>query len=275
MPRPPRPGLRPPPGRRAGARAAATPRYGLARALSKAGIASRTQAAALVAAGRVTLNGRTEQDPERPVDLARDRITLDGVAVEARERVYLVLNKPRGLVTTAADERGRDTVYTRLADAGLPWLAPVGRLDKASEGLLLFSNDSAWAAYVTAPASHLEKVYHVQVDCLPDEALLAALRTGVADGGERLAFKAVHELRRGERNAWLEIHLDQGRNRHIRRALGVLGVGVQRLVRVAIGPLALGSLPRGAWRHLTPAEVAQLAPAGSSFRRPRPGAGPP
>ena len=243
--------------------------------LSKAGIASRTQAAALVAAGRVTLNGRTERDPERPVDLARDRITLDGVAVDARERVYLALNKPRGLVTTAADERGRDTVYTLLADAGLPWLAPVGRLDKASEGLLLFSNDSAWAARITAPASHLDKVYHVQVDCLPDPSLLAALRAGVVDGGERLAVKAVQELRRGERNAWLEIHLDEGRNRHIRRALGVLGVGVQRLVRVAIGPLALGTLPRGAWRHLAPAEVAQLAPAGAAFRPPRPGSGPP
>ena len=274
MPRPPRPDLRSP-GSRAVPRAATAPRHGLARVLSKAGIASRTQAAALVAAGRVTLNGHVEQDPERRVDATRDRITLDGAAIDARERVYLLLNKPRGLVTTAADERGRDTVYTRLAHAGLPWLAPVGRLDKASEGLLLFSNDTAWAAHVTAPASHLEKVYHVQVEGLPDEALLAALRADVVEGGERLAFKAVRELRRGARNAWLEIHLDQGRNRHIRRALGVLGVGVQRLVRIAIGPLALGTLPRGAWRHLTPAEVAQLAPAAVSFRPPRPGAGPP
>lgn len=236
----------------------AAPRHGLARVISKLGLASRTQATAWIAAGRVALNGRIARDPETPVDMVRDRLTLDGAPLAATERVYLMLNKPRGYVTTAADERGRNTVYALLADAGLPWLAPVGRLDQASEGLLLFSNDSAWAAAINAPESHVDKTYHVQVDRLPDVALLAALRAGVVEAGEHLALKAVRELRRGEKNAWLEIVLDEGRNRQIRRLLGAFGIGVLRLVRVAIGDVELGPLQKGAWRRLGADEVARL-----------------
>jgi len=246
---------RSPPGR-----AAATPRHGLARVISKLGIASRSEAARWIVEGRVAVDGRIVRDPERATDAARERIRVDGVEVRAPGRLYLALNKPRGLVTTTADERGRDTVYTLFDGAGLPWLAPVGRLDKASEGLLLFSNDSTWAAAITSPASGLDKTYHVQVDRLPDEALFATMRAGVDDAGERLAVKAVRELRRGERNAWLEIVLDEGRNRQIRRVLAALDVGVLRLMRVAIGPLELGALPKGAWRLLEPAEVDALAP---------------
>jgi 23S rRNA pseudouridine2605 synthase len=226
--------------------------------LSKLGLASRTQAAAWIAAGRVALNGRIARDPETPVDLARDRVTLDGAPVGAAERVYLMLNKPRGYVTTAADERGRDTVYVLLGGSGLPWVAPVGRLDQASEGLLLFSNDSAWAAAITAPESHVDKTYHVQIDRLPGAALLEALRAGVVADGEHLALKAVRELRRGDKTAWLEIVLDEGRNRQIRRVLAAFGIGVLRLVRVAIGELELGPLAKGAWRRLSPDEVARL-----------------
>ena len=226
--------------------------------LSKLGIASRTQAAAWIAQGRVAVNGRIVRDAEAPTDIARDRIALDGADVAAKERVYLMLNKPRGLVTTTADERGRDTVYALLEGAGLPWLAPVGRLDKASEGLLLFTNDTQWAAAITAPQTHLDKTYHVQVDGLPDAAQLAAMVAGVDDGGERLALKSVHELRRGAKNAWLEIVLDEGRNRHIRRVLAAFEIGVLRLVRIAIGPLALGDLPKGQWRRLAPVEIAAL-----------------
>lgn len=241
------------------------PRHGLARVISKLGIASRTQAAAWIQAGRVGVGGHVVRDPERPT-AAGERITVDGVAVEARERVHLMLNKPRGLVTTAADERGRETVYSLLDGAGLPWLAPVGRLDKASEGLLLFTNDSVWAAAITAPETHLDKAYHVQIDRLPDGALLAALQAGVDDRGERLALKSVRELRRGSRNAWLEVVLDEGRNRHIRRVLSAFDIGVMRLVRVGIGALALGDLAKGHWRRLAPDEVRSLgggAPAAS------------
>ncbi len=193
-----------------------------------------------------------------PVDAARARIVIDGVEVAARERIYLILNKPRGYVTTTADERGRDTIYTLLADADLPWLAPVGRLDKASEGLLLLTNDSEWAARITAPESHLDKTYHVHIDRLPDAALLAALRNGIDDEGKRLALKTVHELRRGDKHAWLEIVLDEGRNRQIRRILAAFDIGVLRLVRVALGELTLGTLAKGAWRKLNDDEVALL-----------------
>lgn len=255
--------MRPPrPARDSGARPGRTkpaaPRHGLARVVSKLGIASRTQAARWIAEGRVAVDGRVARDPERPTDAARERITIDGAAVEARERVYLMLNKPRGYVTTASDERGRDTVYALLDGAGLPWLAPVGRLDRASEGLLLFSNDSAWAAAITAPETHLDKTYHVQIDRLPDADLLAALQAGVDDGGERLALKSACELRRGDKNAWLEVVLDEGRNRQIRRVLQAFEIEVLRLVRVAIGDLALGALAKGTWRRLDDEEAARL-----------------
>ncbi|HEY0233123.1 MAG TPA: pseudouridine synthase, partial [Dokdonella sp.] len=153
--------------------------------LSKLGLCSRSQAEAWIRAGRVSVDGRAVYDVERPSS-AQERIAIDGIAVGARERIYLALNKPRGYVTTASDERDRKTVYALLADSGMPWLAPVGRLDMASEGLLLFSNDSAWAARITAPDSQLDKTYHVQIDRVPDDALLAALHEGIDDRGERL-----------------------------------------------------------------------------------------
>ena len=188
-----------------------------------------------------------------------DRVSVDGRDLEAAERIYLALNKPRGLVTTASDEKGRETVYACLADAGLPWLAPVGRLDQASEGLLLMSNDPAWAAAITDPDTGPDKTYRVQVDAIPDATVLARLQMGVDDDGERLAVKSATLMRSGTRNAWLEIVLDEGRNRQIRRLLAAHGLGVLRLVRVSIGPLALGDLAKGQWRRLSPAEVASLA----------------
>ncbi|OJY89266.1 MAG: pseudouridine synthase [Lysobacterales bacterium 63-13] len=229
-------------------------RHGLARVMSKRGLCSRSQAEAAIRAGRVTLDGRVVRDPQTPT-AADASIAIDDVAVVPVERRYLMLNKPRGTVTTANDERGRDTVYALFADAGLPWIAPVGRLDKASEGLLLFSNDSEWAARISAPESQLEKTYHVQVDRLPDADLLARIQAGVRDDGEWLAARSVMELRRGEKNAWLEIVLDEGRNRQIRRLLAALDVSVLRLIRVAIGPLQLGNLAKGQWRELDAEEV--------------------
>lgn len=246
--------------RRVAGPAEPTPRHGLARVLSKLGVCSRTQAHAMVRAGRVRVDGRIVRDPEAPTDAQRDRISVDDSMIVSAERIYLMLNKPRGCITTASDEHGRDTVYTLLQNGKLPWLAPVGRLDKASEGLLLFTNDSAWAARLTDPASHLDKTYHVQIDRLPDADLLARLIGGVADGGEVLAAKSVRELRRGEKNAWLEIVLDEGRNRHIRRLLAAFDIAVLRLIRVAIGTLVLGELAKGEWRKLSAGEVELLSP---------------
>jgi 23S rRNA pseudouridine2605 synthase len=233
-------------------------RHGVARVLSKLGVASRAEAARWVRAGRVAVNGVVVSDPEFPVRQGVDRVAVDGREPAAADRVVIMLNKPRGLVTTASDERGRDTVYRCLEGAGLPWLAPVGRLDQASEGLLLFTNDPGLAARITDPATGPTRTYHVQVDRIPDAALLAALGRGADVEGEHLAVVAVRLLRSGRRNAWLEVVLDEGRNRHLRRLLGAFGIGVLRLVRVAIGGLALGSLPKGGWRPLSDDELKQL-----------------
>jgi len=227
------------------------PRVGLARALSKLGYCSRSEAIRLIRMGRVAVNGTILCDPERPVRWQRDRIAIAGQTIAAPARVYLMLNKPRGVVTTASDERGRSTVYDGL-EANLPWLGPVGRLDKASEGLLLLTNDSEWAARVTSPETHLDKTYHVQIGSVATEALLADLTQGVASSeGELLRAKAVRLLRSGGKNSWLEIVLDEGKNRHIRRMLAACGIEVLRLVRVAIGPLTLGKLAKGESRFLT------------------------
>lgn len=233
-------------------------RVGLARALSKLGYCSRSQAAELIRAGRVTLNGTTRRDPETPVHLERDRIEVDRRSVSAESRIYLMMNKPRGVVTTASDEEGRDAVYSFLS-AEYPWVAPVGRLDKASEGLLLLTNDSEWAARISAPETHLEKTYHVQVDALVDEAFLVEMSKGIrTTNGEVLRVKRVAILRSGQRNTWLEIVLDEGKNRHIRRMLEASRIEVLRLVRVAIGSLILGKLAKGDCRALSSEEKRAL-----------------
>ncbi len=235
-------------------------RIGLARALSKLGIASRTEAATWIRAGRVRVDGRVVTDPEFPTVDGVHRLQVDAAPVDAiaGPRRYLALNKPRGLVTTARDEHARETVYRCFEGAGFGWIAPVGRLDKASEGLLLFSNDPAWSAGITDPARGPDKTYHVQVDGIPDAAQLRAMCDGVEADGIPLRAKSATLLRAGAKNAWLEIVLDEGRNRQIRRLLAALGIGVLRLVRVAIGTLALGDLPKGQWRELTAGEVAAL-----------------
>jgi 23S rRNA pseudouridine2605 synthase len=232
-------------------------KIGLARALSKLGYCSRSQAAKLIRAGRVRLNGAVRLDPETPVRLKRDRILLDEHGIDEQPRIYLMMNKPRGVVTTASDEKGRQTVYAVLqkARASLPWVAPVGRLDKASEGLLLLTNDSEWGARIAAPETHLEKTYHVQIETLADDKLMQAIVSGVTgEDGEVLRVTHARLLRSGGKNCWLEIILDEGKNRHIRRMLAALGVEVLRLARVAVGPLQLGELGKGAFRALTKAE---------------------
>jgi len=245
--------------------AASAPRHGLARVLSKAGVCSRTEAARWIADGRVTVDGRTINNPEFPIVDGRHVVRVDGQPLGSARRIHLMLNKPRGLVTTVQDERGRDTVYRCFDGAGLPWLAPVGRLDKASEGLLLFSNDPEWAARLTDPDTGPDKTYHVQVDTIPDPAQLAALCAGVEDAGDCLRARQVRLLRSGGKTAWLEVVLDEGRNRHIRRLLAAFGIDVLRLVRVGIGGLALGTLGKGAWRELQPDELDLLhATAGSA-----------
>ncbi|HMK28103.1 MAG TPA: pseudouridine synthase [Terriglobales bacterium] len=233
-------------------------RVGLARALSKLGYCSRSRASELIRAGRVTLNGKISRNPEAPVSLDEDSICVDSYPLPDPGKVYWMLNKPRGVVTTAADEKNRRTVYSCLPD-GLPWMGPVGRLDKASEGLLLLTNDSVWSARLLAPQTHLDKTYHVQVAGLIGASVIESLTRGMLmPEGARLSAKKVRLLRQGDRNSWLEIVLDEGKNRQIRRMLEQLGIGVLRLVRVAIGSLTLGDLAKGAARPLTAPEKSAL-----------------
>jgi 23S rRNA pseudouridine2605 synthase len=239
-------------------------KIGLARALSKLGYCSRQHAAKLIRQGKVRLNGSTPKNPETPVRLGTDRIEVQGHALKPAETIYLMLNKPRGIVTSAADEKGRDTVYS-LLPSHITWLAPVGRLDKASEGLLLFTNDSEWNARITNPATHLDKTYHVQIAAVADPHLIESLERGVETArGEILRCKRAKLLRTSEKKSWLELILDEGKNRQIRRILDALGIEVLRLIRVSIGPLPLGDLAKGAHRPLTSIELATLNRAMSS-----------
>ncbi|MGR6431616.1 pseudouridine synthase [Rhizobium sp. PAMB 3174] len=233
-------------------------RVTLPRALSKLGFCSRTQAEALIAEGRVTISGKVATDPATWVDLTSARIAVDGKTVAAEKPVYLMLNKPRGLVTTRHDPEGRPTVFDCLKDHLTSHLSPVGRLDKASEGLLLFTNDTDFANALLDPQTHVPKTYHVQIDRVADQAVLDALADGVEHDGERMRAMRATKLREGDKTSWLEITLDEGKNRQIRRMLETLGIEVLRLVRVAIGGLALGALEKGAVRALTEEEVKGL-----------------
>jgi 23S rRNA pseudouridine2605 synthase len=238
--------------------AATSKRVGLARALSKLGFCSRSQAFALIREGQVTLNGARPTNPSTPVRLGVDRIQVEGHRIAAAEKLYLLLNKPRGIVTTASDEKGRDTVYS-LLPKNLQWLAPVGRLDKASEGLLLLTNDSEWAARITDPATHVDKTYHVQINVLAGQPLIDALLRGIeTQKDETLRAKRISLLRTGEKNSWVELVLDEGKNRQIRRMFDALGIDILRLIRVAIGTLQLGALAKGKHRPLHPDEKARL-----------------
>src|ERR1700758_2208275 len=199
-------------------------RIGLARALSKLGYCSRSKAFGLIRGGHVRLNGNLTRNPESPVHIGRDQIEVDGITVQAGTLIYLVMNKPRGVVTTASDEKERETVYGYL-EKDTPWVGPVGRLDKASEGLLLLTNDSEWAARITDPATHLDKTYHVQINVLADQLLIDALLRGIEpQRGETLRAKRVSLWRSGEKNSWLELVLDEGKNRQIRGMFDALGI---------------------------------------------------
>lgn len=238
---------------------AGAPSTGLARVLSKLGFCSRREAVELILAGRVQVDGRPCRQIDLPVDFARSVVRVDGVEVGRSAPVYVMLNKPRGLVTTTADEKGRSTVMNCIDPSRLPRLFPVGRLDQASEGLLFLTNDTAWANRITDPRSGCQKIYHVQINCLPSPEFLERLLAGVESDGEFLQFREVRMIRQGGRNSWLEIVLVEGRNRHIRRSMAVLGSEVLQLVRIAVGGVQLGNLAKGQWRHLTSPEVAMLS----------------
>jgi 23S rRNA pseudouridine2605 synthase len=200
-------------------------------------------------------------DPERRIDLDVARLVVDGAPVAASARVYLALHKPKGVVTTRSDEHGRKTVYDVLAqsavhEADVRWVAPVGRLDRDSSGLLLLTNDTQWGAGISDPTSAVTKTYHVRVQPRITPEHLARMSAPVSeDFGPPAAVSVVRESPRG---TWLEITLTEGKNREIRRMCARLGYRVEALVRIQIGPIALGDLKPGEVRRLTPKEVAAL-----------------
>lgn len=229
----------------------------LDRVLSKAGAGSRVDARGWITAGRVKVNGQVVRDPDQWIDLKRDRVRLDGKPLQARERVYLLLYKPTGYLTTYRDPKGRPTVYDLIADLGT-FVSPVGRLDLDTSGLLLMTNDNQLAERVTNPESHVPKTYLVKASQRLTDEQLQRLRDGVelADGPTRPA--RVRRVRDSEKYTHLEITLTEGRNRQVRRMIEALDATVLKLVRVKIGPIPIGGLEIGKWRSLTPAEVRVL-----------------
>lgn len=245
--------------KRSAGRAFTETTFSLARALSKLGYCSRTDAVVLIDNGRVTVGGVPAKSATQRVDIARDHIAVNGVEVVASAKLYYMLHKPRGLITTRRDPHQRGTVYDQLP-RHLPFLSPVGRLDKASEGVLLLTNDTRWAECILNPASRIPKIYHVKIDCAASKELILNMRRPIMDRGEVLNAVSVHVLRSTSRSAWLEVVLTEGRNRQVRRMVASQGANVLRLVRTAIGNVRLGCLGKGETRALTPSECASLWP---------------
>ena len=234
-----------------------TERKTLDRALSRAGVMSRKQAELAIRDGRVRVNGLRERDPAFWVDLSRDDVRVDEQPLARWQPLYLALHKPAGLVTTRDDEHGRGTVYELLKDVPA-WIAPVGRLDKETSGLLLFTNDTDLAEHVTNPTSSLWKTYEVHARGELDDATLERLASGVTldDGPTREARVRLLAREAGTTRLALSIH--EGRNRQVRRMLEAVGSHVLALHRTAIGPVSIGELAPGAHRKLRPHEVRAL-----------------
>lgn len=216
----------------------------IAKVLARAGIASRREAERMIAAGRVTVNNQRILSPALNVT-DKDRVTVDGKPVGAPDLARLWLyHKPRGLVTTARDEKGRDTVFDALPEH-LPRVVSVGRLDLNSEGLLLLTNDGGLKRQLELPSTGWTRKYRVRVKGTPGDATFQPLRTGITVDGVRFMAMDVTLDRQQGANAWLTIALREGKNREIRRALSTLGLAVNRLIRVSFGPFQLRDLKPG------------------------------
>ena len=238
----------------------------LQKIIAAAGVASRRKSEALITAGRVLVNGQVVTELGTKADPEQDHIRVDGKLLQGPERyTYVVLNKPKGYVTTVSDEKKRPTVMD-LVQKVKGRVYPVGRLDWASEGLLLMTNDGTLANALMKASSNVPKTYVVKVAGQPDEAKLDKLRRGVSiaeKGGRRVrtAPAKIRLIREGD-NPWLEVTIIEGRNRQVRRMFEEVGHHVEKIRRVQYGPLAL-DVPPGDWRHLTLLEVAKLKTAAS------------
>jgi 23S rRNA pseudouridine2605 synthase len=237
----------------------------LQKIVARAGIASRRKADEMVQQGRVSVNGVTLSLPGSKADLSRDDVRVDGVRLRAsRERVYLVLNKPKGVVSTRRDPQRRPTVMSLVPH--VPGLFPVGRLDVTTEGLILLTNDGAFAERVAHPRYEVPRVYLAKVRGVPGPETLARLRRGVSLNGERLVADNVRVVK-AENNAWLEVTVHEGRNHEVRRLLEAVGHPVSKLKRIALGPVSAKGLASGAYRALAPHEVRGLLGGHAPSRR--------
>jgi 23S rRNA pseudouridine2605 synthase len=232
-----------------------SPRTELQRLLSKLGHCSRKEAKQLILDGKVSVNGKVCRDP-LSFQFLDAKIQINGILSTAETKHVIVLNKPRGLVVTRSDEKGRPTVYDLLKDWQGPLLMPVGRLDQASEGLLLFTNDHQWAQSLMDPNAHVQKTYHVQFKGHLSPEQYQLLCDGIEIEGQYTLPADYREIRTGRVNSWLEAKICEGRNRQIRKSLEYFGVETLRLIRIGLGGFELGDLPKGHWKELRPDEIA-------------------
>ena len=230
----------------------------LDRAFSKSGLFSRTEALRKIESGAVKVNGKIVREATSWVSLSRDSIQCDGQTLRQKRKIYLMLYKPTGVVTSHGDPGQRKTVYDLLA--GLEeWVFPVGRLDLETSGLLILTNDTALGERLTNPLSKVPKTYQLKVNFHPTKEQLDRLEQGIElDDGETTLPAKVRVLRRNEKYSFLELVLVEGRNRQVRRMIEALGGRVMKLVRTRIGNLALGTLPIGSYRPLSRHELAEL-----------------
>jgi 23S rRNA pseudouridine2605 synthase len=231
----------------------------LVRALSKLGYASRSQAYELVRNGKVEVNGRVVTDPAAQVAPGLTRIQVAGVEAERADWLCIALNKPRKVVTTRSDPERRPTVYDLISDLDAR-VVPVGRLDLASTGLLLMTNDTEFADWLTDPANGIARRYVVTVRGELSDESAQSLRKGIVDRGERLTAKSIEILKRSKRETHLIVELDEGRNREIRRMLKAAGHEATRLKRIAFGAVELDDLAPGKWRNISVDEVRRAFP---------------
>ena len=234
------------------------PAMTLDRLLSRYGAASRSTACEMICKGRVRVNGRVTRDPECWVRPCKDVVELDGQRLRPERKVYLLFYKPKGVIVSHGDPGGRRTIYGYLGDEGC-WLSPVGRLDKDTSGLIVVTNDTAFAHFITNPDSGVPKTYLVKVSGLMDDEAIARLRAGVQmKRGDRAQAISVRRVEDRGKYTWLEILLTEGKNREVRRMVEAVGFKVLKLVRTAIGALTLAGLEVGRFRPLAPQEIDAL-----------------
>ena len=229
----------------------------LERIISKRGLLSRKEAAIAILKGLVWVNGQVCRVPLTYFD-PRCTIEIQGEKIVEQKKHYLILNKPKGFIVSRSDEKNRVTVYECLKEWNGPLIQAVGRLDQASEGLLLFTNDHVWANKLMDPRTHVAKVYHVQTTPVPSEEVLLKLSNGIMLEGKMTILARFELIRSGEKNGWIEVHLSEGRNRQIRKMLESVQIEVMRLMRVQLGTITLGDLAKGEWRELSEKEIKEL-----------------